>query len=352
LLTYSTHLPKDEYIDWFNRTIKETIFLKIAHESGDEKNPYLHSHILIDFGKAFNSRNSRVFDFKYGKLIQAIHPHIQCVNYRNHFQRCLKYICKEDVDCQNDPEIKALTKKTFVELISTANGLLDIMSMSTKPTDYPPLKMMYHDYQDMKIIPHQVKKFRIWQENFIAELIQHKQNDFVIWIYDKTGGGGKTELARYLCTNNPDLYVCLKNCGGSGHFGNTVLNLLRNGWKGHCMILDLPRSAEQYSIYDPIEMFKDGCISTTKYQGASKWLPFKPNIVVFANFYPDKGKISSYKWDVRELKRVSDVYNEWDYEKIDYEDIPDNNKEQEIFYKSALNKKYIDFGQVPKGSDA
>jgi hypothetical protein len=354
-LTYKTLLPKTDFIDWFSRVPnkgKDIPFIKIAHETGDTQNPYLHSHVLIDFGKAFSTRISTFADYPIlddkgidikgmdGKSM-VIHPHIRKIVFATHWQRCLKYICKEDIDCQRDDEIKSKIKKTFIELISTAEGLTDIMRMATKPTDYPPLKMMYRDYQDTIMIPHKIAKFIKWQEEFIEEVMKGIQNDKIIWIYDKNGGGGKTELARYLCTNHPNLFMCLKNCGGAGHFGNTVLNLLKNGWKGNCLILDLPRSAEQHSIYDPIEMFKDGCISTTKYEGGVKWLPFKPIIVIFAK------KNSAYKWDVRNLIRSDTIKDYIDWEKMKYEDIPDPIKNQSDFFRDSFERKgginfYID----------
>lgn len=63
------------------------------------------------------------------------------------------------------------------------------------------------------------------------------------------------------------------------------------------IFFDWPRCAEETFPYGVVESFKNGYFLSTKYESA----PIKfniPIVIVFANFYPDKTKLSDDRWDI------------------------------------------------------
>ena len=66
------------------------------------------------------------------------------------------------------------------------------------------------------------------------------------------------------------------------------------------MFFDLARSVQERVPYEVMENFKNGGFLNTKYE--SKWVKFKiPHVVVFANFLPDRLKLSEDRWNIIEI---------------------------------------------------
>ena len=62
MLTYKTHLKKDEYLKWLRAKAPCTAW--VAHETGDKNHNYDHSHVLIEFDKRVNWVSERCLDFE------------------------------------------------------------------------------------------------------------------------------------------------------------------------------------------------------------------------------------------------------------------------------------------------
>jgi len=92
LFTYKTHIDKKKITEFFNGLNNgECKFIRAAHETGDENHNYDHTHILVDFGKKFQTKNVRLFDF------EDIHPHINTMKTITHFKNARAYLAKEDI---------------------------------------------------------------------------------------------------------------------------------------------------------------------------------------------------------------------------------------------------------------
>lgn len=114
-MTYKSHLPKDEYIQWLSAKAHLVLaFCRVAHENGDECQPYAHSHVLVDFGKIFQTRDEHFFCWdwkphqngwancgittKYPEVDSCgrIHCNIKFLPSRRAFEDAKIYIAKED----------------------------------------------------------------------------------------------------------------------------------------------------------------------------------------------------------------------------------------------------------------
>ena len=66
------------------------------------------------------------------------------------------------------------------------------------------------------------------------------------------------------------------------------------------VILDFERSVEDYVSYSAIEKIKNGCFYSPKYKG-SMVIFNSPHVICFANFLPDKEKLSLDRWNIKEI---------------------------------------------------
>lgn len=308
LLTYKGHLEKLPFKDWLYKLVTGYVACEMAHETGMSNDvPYEHTHILVDFGRNFQTTNVRFFDYK------DTHPNIKKVKNRTHWDRCLNYLAKED------PENAHLkTKPAISSIVWGSDSLHDAIKTGvTKAGDVMGVKMLW-DLRPSEPIVREYSKYS-WQEELIEELKGVPDRRHVIWYVDLQGGGGKSELCEYLMATDKN-YWMTGLLGGPTHAATQFQNASDAGWKGHCYFIDLPRDAENKAIYEPIEMLKNGTISTTKYSGKTTQLPYRPHVVVFSNFYPNVDKLSKDRWDIRILERLAP--EEVIQEKIPWQAVP------------------------------
>lgn len=273
--------------------------IEIAHEYGQNQD-YPHTHVLLDFGVIFQTRQPSFFD------INSIHPHIRKVTTLTHWNNCLNYLAKEDPDNEH-LKIQSLAEKVWensslTEALKTATSFKQVV---------PIIQLMSHKPSQKAL---RTYSHLPWQESLISELRSFPDYRKIIWYVDIVGGCGKTELADFLMAcgdgvNSSSSYLMVSQCGGPKDFASILSSSLSSGWEGHCIFFDLPRDAEKYSIYAPIEMIKNGTFTTTKYQGKTIQLKYRPHVVIFSNFFPDTKRISSDRWDIRLIESENKIFS-------------------------------------------
>lgn len=92
-------------------------------------------------------------------------------------------------------------------------------------------------------------------------------------------GSGRHQDLYYLMAQNPDIH----NVGA--------------------MFFDFTREVEERVPYSVLESVKNRRIISTKYEPISLRLPMM-HVVVFANFAPDRTKLSADRWDVIEIRNL------------------------------------------------
>lgn len=141
-------------------------------------------------------------------------------------------------------------------------------------------------------IPEQVRvaEPRGWQLQVI-EIFKKEPDDRTIhWFYEEKGNVGKTTLCKYLVVK----YNALMLTGKSADMYHMISKFSS---KRKIIIVDCPRSQQDYLNYGALEQIKNGLIFSGKYEGSQ--LVFNcPHIVCFANCEPDYEKMSSDRWNV------------------------------------------------------
>lgn len=285
MLTYSTHIEKDDYIDWLtNLTKLKFKFIRMAHETAHEDTPYNHTHVVIDFGKGFQTRNCRFFDYN------EIHPHIKPILNKKHWDNSMEYLAKEDIENED-------LKKgpSFAKGVWSCESLEQALESCSGPGDVlGTIAMFKSKARTVKPITGTLKR---WQEEALS-YCQGPVDDRKIRVYyDPSGGMGKTWFIKYMYSNYP----------GKCHFFTAVnyrdtalamKNLYDNGWCGDTILINLPRSYESHeSMYGIIESMKDGLMTSNKYVSSS--FMFDPcHVILMVNFEVRKIAVSLDRWDI------------------------------------------------------
>lgn len=314
LLTYKSHIDRVLYGDFIHGKGKKCE-IYIAHETADAQNPYLHSHVLIIYSVKIDTTDPRYFDF------QEIHPNIKKILTKKHFINSLKYMMKEDKT--HEDELINLAEEnelTLFDRISECKTIQDALRMADVPGDATGIVTMYN-YRIMpglKVLP---PKFP-WQTELDHEIQTEPDDRSIIWYMDPPGNSGKTKMAKFCAVTYPEDVYIVNQFGGPANAASIIKSALNGGWSGKTLIVNLSRTAEEKAIYEPLEMIKDGFITTTKWAGQTLLFQ-EPHVVVFANFEPDIHKMSLDRWKIRILGRddknipvVTDRYTGYGWKKL------------------------------------
>lgn len=310
LLTYGKQEDKKVFTAWFKKNFPVNE-IHLAHETGKESGRK-HMHVVVDFGKRFQTTDFRRFDYPGWIDEKNVHPPEAHPNIRpiknpwpKNWANVKNYIAKEDPENEHlkvtggCPQfLKSLWACKNIQDALAQNIGMDPLTGAVKWSDVsgiekafafkprPEVKTIYPSYP--------------WQQELYEELKLEPDNRSVLWYFDPVGGSGKTQFAKYLMTTYPDMYYVVSQTNGMKDFATIIANALDAGWKNHGLIFNLARSDAELKIYKPIESIKDGLLTSVKYSG--KTMVFDcPHVVVFANFLPETEKLSADRWKIRKI---------------------------------------------------
>lgn len=154
------------------------------------------------------------------------------------------------------------------------------------------LEEQYDDYM------HETYDGTTWHEwqNEILELIKTPPDSRTVnWYYETKGGVGKSFLCKYLDWKY-DTVICN---GKADNVFNCLKNYIDNEKKfPKIVIMDIPRSMQDYVSYQAIEKIKDGLLYSGKYEGGRvRLLPL--HLIIFSNEEPKYSELSFDRWRVR-----------------------------------------------------
>jgi len=299
ILTFKTHLNKERLQDHIEEVSKIKLkFFRAAHETADKENPYLHTHCVIEFDcKSIDKKKAqRLFDIFNEEFTEMIHPNIKVIVDKRHWENCLNYLAKEDPD---NADLK-VDKRPLAEIVWAAESIQDVMKMVKKPSDVLGLAALY-GYRPIEKVQME-KKLKIWElalEKRIFEPAPHRK---IEWWWEDIGNVGKSEFAKYLCTNHPEKATFFDTLV----YRETAFQMTelfgKQRWKGDTIFIDLPRDFEEWTtFYRTLEMVKNGMCKSAKYQGGVMIRQHQVHLIVFANFLPDLNKLSYDRWIIRKI---------------------------------------------------
>lgn len=207
------------------------------------------------------------------------------------------YCTKSDTRLSGPWEIgtmKSAGKRTDLEDFVAA------MKQKTLTTDeifdqFPSIQARYprftRDYQRRckRIQPGPFEPHPGWQTDLVSYLHSPSDPRGVRWYYDSLGNTGKS-------------YFGSNYAFGLGYVitGGRHADIFYAYDFQPVVFFDWARAAEETFPYGVVESFKNGYFLSTKYESAPvKFQP--PHVIIFANFAPDKTKLSHDRWTVIDL---------------------------------------------------
>jgi len=144
-----------------------------------------------------------------------------------------------------------------------------------------------------------------WQTQLLEHLKTVPDDRTILWLWEPTGCAGKTAIAKHLCVTRPREVLFLGGKGSDIKFGiQAVMTDKKAPWVPKVCIFHYTRSVENFVSYEALESVKDGIFFSTKYE-AGMVVFDSPHVVVFANFEPDRSKLSLDRWTVLRIDEAS-----------------------------------------------
>jgi hypothetical protein len=261
-----------------------------------------HTHILVfslkkldwnncDMNK-FNLEGLKHYNFK---PVKTKEHYLNCYNY-DHDKKGNKANVLYDTLKGDEYEYLATVKrliqscKTWKEVVNTPEIDHTLKRFSkycrevfdNKPDDYK--YSLYDDYE----------KLRPFQSSILEMLEGNPHKREVIWIYDKKGGKGKSELTAHI--EDADEYDAM--CCEVNNYKEFAYLYNKEG----VVIFDLARTnkdddGKDYTPYRIFESLKSGRITSTKYNPVRKRFR-PPHILIFSNYLPQFEEMSLDRWSL------------------------------------------------------
>jgi len=147
-------------------------------------------------------------------------------------------------------------------------------------------------------LPKFIESLRPWQQEIVDICNEETDDRTIRWIYDESGGAGKSALTRYMC-GKMDALVTGGRCADMKYQLAKYVEV--NGTSPNVVIMDIPRSMGNLIQYEGVEEIKNGCFSSSKYESGMVLMPHC-HVLIFANYKPDLSRLSSDRWWIREIK--------------------------------------------------
>ncbi len=136
-----------------------------------------------------------------------------------------------------------------------------------------------------------------WQQEVLDMVIAEPDDRTILWIWEEIGAVGKTTFLKYLMRFQEAIPL-------EGKKSDCLYMAQMN--ESEIYIMDLERSMESFVSYASIEKVKNGCFMSGKYEGGIVDRNC-PHMVIFANFAPDKSKLSCDRWKVFTINHLKEL---------------------------------------------
>lgn len=155
------------------------------------------------------------------------------------------------------------------------------------------------DRPDNYILNFDINIFYNWQKECLSIIDSTPDRRTIYWYWETKGNTGKSTFAKWVCLHRKDarLITCTKS--------SDILTCADNNIKTY--IIDIPRSVEKTSFYPwtALEQLKNGYVTDGKLKKQVKiTCCAPPHIIIFANYTPDLGLLSSDRWVVKNIGQL------------------------------------------------
>lgn len=206
-----------------------------------------------------------------------------------HIQGCIMFVSSKKFS-----SLKAKWPKVHWEKTISAQAAIDYCK---KEGDFCEKKTLEEQYDDYMLKIYSDVEWRPWQQDIINLLGEMPSSRTVNWYWEGEGNIGKSFMTKYIEWK----YKCIIVNGKQSDVFNGIRTYLETKKEyPEVVIVDIPRTNKEYVCYSTMEKIKDGLMYSGKYEGGViRLLPV--HLIVFANFEPEKRKLSDDRWNIVEL---------------------------------------------------
>lgn len=133
-----------------------------------------------------------------------------------------------------------------------------------------------------------VEQLYPWQLELVEILKKEPDDRTIHWYWSEDGLTGKSTFCKYLSAEFAAIPLEGKK--------NDILYCAAQ-FESDVYVWDLERSMEDFVSYGALEKIKNGYFMCSKYE-SMPIIRACPHVVVFANFAPDRGKLSKDRWHI------------------------------------------------------
>lgn len=202
--------------------------------------------------------------------------------------------CRKDGDYKEAGVMKQPGKRNDLKILRDAikegKSDLELFEISDACFRYPRAVKMYKKLVQESKRPKLNLELRPWQQTLLNILMEEPHPRTIHWYWDPIGATGKTTFSRYLVRN----YGAFYTNGGKHADIACAYNLEK------IVVFDFTRSQAERVPYCIMEAFKNGMVFSGKYESGTKIFAV-PHVVCFANFEPERQKLSLDRWNVVKL---------------------------------------------------
>ncbi len=264
----------------------ETAFTYVicGEEVGDSGTPHIQGYAELEKQTRFNT------------VVRMLPQGTHIESRRGTAQQAMEY-CKKDGTWHEAGCMRNAGKRNDIQKLRDAidEGATELELYATCDAmfRYPAAAKQYLRLtKKAKMTPMDLV-LRPWQSELTTAVTGVVHPRQVLWYWDPTGNTGKTTMARYFVRNHKAFYT-----NGGKH---ADIACAYNEEK--IVVFDFTRDQEERVPYSIIEAIKNGMLFSGKYNSCCKYFEI-PHVVCFANFEPDKEKLSVDRWDVHRINTI------------------------------------------------
>ncbi len=139
-------------------------------------------------------------------------------------------------------------------------------------------------------------QWKPWQQQILNILKEEPDPRKIHWFYEPTGNTGKSFLCKYIALK----YECIICEGKKNDIFNQVNIAIEAEKTPKIILLDIPRTSQEYVNYAALEQLKNGLMYSGKYEGGQCIFP-EPHVIAFNNVKPNKEALSEDRWEILKI---------------------------------------------------
>lgn len=142
-----------------------------------------------------------------------------------------------------------------------------------------------------------------WQEEILRTIESQPDERKINWYWEKTGNTGKSFLCKYIACKFKGVIICT---GKRNDVFNQINTSINCNEIPKIILIDVPRSCQDFINYGTIEEIKNGLIYSGKYEGGKCIFDY-PHVICLANELPDMSKLSKDRWMIKNIDESLDT---------------------------------------------